>query len=335
MSVTGISDLQMSLIGRRQNASLRSELVKLTQEIASGKVSDVQEAILGDTAPLSSIDRSLSLIDGYEFSASRADLKFSYASESLARIQDSVSALGAELLAALQGGANSFEPLLNSAGNDFQSSIAALQAQIGSQFVFSGLNSESAPLIPAGDILDSLRLATAGVSDPAVFLDLVDRWFTEPGNGFDTTAYQGGPESTVGLAVSSTTSIDDMFTANDDAIRSALRDQAIIALVSEGSYSGSAEELEEVVGAVGNSLLSVDNELTSLRAAMGEQHQKIDSANIQNQSERFALNEARNEILGVDVFEAAGRLEEVQTQLESLYLITARTSRLNLTEYLR
>ena len=335
MSVTGISDLQMSLIGRRQNAGLRAELVELTQEIASGKVSDVQAAISGDTAPLSSIDRNLSLISGYEFAASRVDLKLSYAATSLENLQGNVSALGAKLLSALQGGSNSIAPVLDSAKDNFKTSVASLQVQIGSQYVFSGLNSERAPLIPAEDILDSLRAATAGVSDPATFLDLIDRWFTEPGNGFDTIAYQGGADSTVGLVVSSTTTVDDMFTANDDEIRSALRDLASITLVSEGSFAGSAEDLEAVIDEVGNNLIASDNQLTALRAALGEQRQRVDEATVQNGSERFALSEARNEILGVDVFEAAGRLEEVQTQLESLYLITARTSRLNLTEYLR
>jgi len=36
----------------------------------------------------------------------------------------------------------------------------------------------------------------------------------------------------------------------------------------------------------------------------------------------------------VDIFESATALEQVQTQLETLYTITARTARLNLTNFL-
>lgn len=335
MPISSVSDLQMSLIGRRQNANLRTELVRLTQEIASGQVSDVQKAISGDTAPLSSIERNLSLLDGYEFAAGRAELKLTYAATAMEKVQSNVTGLGSELLTARQSGVNSLQPVLSSAEGNFASAVSALQTQVGNQFVFSGLNSQQSPLIEAEAMLDLVRLEVSGISEPAAFLDAVDRWFTEPGNGFETAAYQGGAQSTVGLAVSSTDVIDDMYTADNDTIRSTLRDLAVVTLVAEGSYGGSTEAVDLVIESVSSNLLASDDQITLGRAAIGRAQQDLGEAIVQNQSERYVLNQARNEIVGVDVFEAAGRLEEVQTQLESLYLITARTSRLNLTEYLR
>jgi len=262
MPISSISDLQMSLIGRRQNANLRTELVRLTQEIASGQVSDIQKEISGDTAPLSSIERNLSLLDGYEFAARRAELKLTYAATALEKVQSNVTGLGSELLTARQSGVNSLQPVLSSAEGNFASAVSALKAQVGNQFVFSGLNSQQSPLIEAEAILDLVRLEVSGVTEPAAFLDVVDRWFTEPGNGFETDAYRGGAQSTVGLAVSSTDVIDDIYTADNDTIRSTLRDLAVIALVAEGSYAGNTEAVDQVIESVSASLLSSDDQIT-------------------------------------------------------------------------
>ena len=335
MTISSISDLQMSLIGRRQNANLRTELAKLTEEISSGQVSNIRDAISGNAAPLSSVERSLNMLDGYEFSAGRVDLKFSYAATALEVVQQGVSGLGPEVLSALQSGDVALDPVLNSAEQNFQNAVSALQARVGGQFVFSGLNSESSSLISAEEMLGLLRAEVSGVTDPADFVDTVERWFNEPGGGFETSAYQGGAQSTVDVIVSATVVIDDMYTADRDEIRSTLRDLAMVTLISEGAFSGDDDAKYQVLQTVGANLLVTDDQLTSARASLGREQQKVSEAIIQIQSERYVLNQARNEIVGVDVFEAAGRLEEVQTQLESLYLITARTSRLNLTEYLR
>ena len=62
---------------------------------------------------------------------------------------------------------------------------------------------------------------------------------------------------------------------------------------------------------------------------------QIDAAATRNTAEASALNIARAGIVTADPYDAATRLEDLQTRLQSLYLITSRLSRLSLTEYLR
>ena len=71
-----------------------------------------------------------------------------------------------------------------------------------------------------------------------------------------------------------------------------------------------------------------------MQGRLGETQARIDETQIRLTGERDALNLARNNLIGADPYEAAGQLEVVQTRLETLYAVTARTSRLNLTEYL-
>jgi flagellar hook-associated protein 3 FlgL len=47
------------------------------------------------------------------------------------------------------------------------------------------------------------------------------------------------------------------------------------------------------------------------------------------------LEIARADLVAIDPFEAATRMEAAQTQLETLYSVTARLSRLSLVDFLR
>jgi flagellar hook-associated protein 3 FlgL len=51
--------------------------------------------------------------------------------------------------------------------------------------------------------------------------------------------------------------------------------------------------------------------------------------------ERGVLESARSKIISADPYETASALEAVQFQIETLYVLTARTSQLRLTDYLR
>lgn len=329
------SDLQNSLLGRRQNANLKADIVQLTQEISSGKKADIQQALSGNIAPLASIARSLEMLESYDTLASNAATKFEYASNSIGLLQSDISGLGVKLLGATSNSSTAADQFLQAEKDGFSDAVQALQTRVGGQFVFSGENSNSPPLLDAEQMLAELRTATSGVTNAAVFYDTVDRWFTEPGNGFETVGYLGGTASTENVEISSTSSVGDPITAESLVIRAALRDLAMITLAAEGSFSGNIEEQLALGQLVGESLVSSADALTYEQASLGASEQSISTAQAQNAAERFSLSEAYNQITSTDLFEAASRLEEAQSQLESLYLITAKTSRLSLTEYLR
>ena len=54
-----------------------------------------------------------------------------------------------------------------------------------------------------------------------------------------------------------------------------------------------------------------------------------------NQAELLSLELAQSDLVGADPYRLATELEAVQTNLEMLYSITARLSRLNLTDFIR
>ena len=63
-------------------------------------------------------------------------------------------------------------------------------------------------------------------------------------------------------------------------------------------------------------------------------NRKISAAETRNSSEESALQIARNDLTSVDPYSTATKLQETQTQLETIYALTARMSHLSLLDYL-
>lgn len=84
----------------------------------------------------------------------------------------------------------------------------------------------------------------------------------------------------------------------------------------------------------GEDLLTSQGALTAVRADLGYAESRLDESKVRLSAERASFEMSRNELLGVDPYETATRLEAVQFQLESLYTVTARLSQLSLVRYL-
>ena len=69
-------------------------------------------------------------------------------------------------------------------------------------------------------------------------------------------------------------------------------------------------------------------------ARVGTVQAQIAAAQTRNTAEESALSITRAGIISADPYDAATRLEDLQTRIEALYLVTARVSRLSLADYL-
>jgi flagellar hook-associated protein 3 FlgL len=124
-------------------------------------------------------------------------------------------------------------------------------------------------------------------------------------------------------------------TAADPALQELLKGMAMMALLSQGLMAGDAAERFALTQAASGTMLAAQPAFFDLRAAVGIGEAQIDKADTRLTSERVSLQRALSDLIAVDPYEAAVRLEETQTRLESLFAITARLSRLSLADYLR
>ena len=110
---------------------------------------------------------------------------------------------------------------------------------------------------------------------------------------------------------------------------------ALAALVGEGALFPDTVERAALTTVAGERMLSADYDLALVRARVGSGEARIDEADARNNAEKYALEIARNEITAIDPYQTAVELEAITDQLETLYTLTVRLSRLSLAEFLR
>ncbi|MEM9434380.1 MAG: flagellin [Pseudomonadota bacterium] len=336
MNFSSVGDLAQSLVLRRQSASLQSDLARLSEELATGKVSDVTDAVRGDFSALSSLERTLTLIEGYSSVRNAADFEYASAQNTLSSISDLIAGNGAELLSivTLEPDLQS-SPRLSDARDKFTDTVAKLNTNSGSRFLFSGVDTDQAPLADADAMLADIAAATALATTSTDLIQAVDDWFNLPGGGFETLGYLGDQAATQSTRIGPANSVEPLPTADSEMVRDLLKSLALSVLVVEGSFSGDAQAQQDIITEAGTGLVASEDALIETRSRIGFAQETIETVDQTLSVEEQNLEMARNKILAADPYETATELEAVQTQIETLYLITAKTSLLSLAEYLR
>ncbi|MGP3696731.1 flagellin [Rhodobacter sp. NSM] len=333
MSAVSLGDLARTFMLRRQNATLKSEAQRLSTEVVTGLAADVRKKVGGDLSALNGIDGSLALISARAAVTAETALMASTMQVALAKIDDSASALSATLLSLSQSATQmTMDQLGEEAEETFRSAIATLNTHLGDRSIFGGTRQQENAVMDAEGILSLLDAAVIGATTASDVQAAIKGWFDGPG-GYSDLAYGGGG-TLAPVSVGAGTSVSIDVTADDPAIRETLKGLAMAAMIGRGVLAGSDAERADLAGMAGNVLLQGQSNRVDLAARLGRTEARIESAATENSNESTALKIARKELLGIDEYEAASLLEATQSQLETLYNLTARLSRMSLTDYL-
>jgi flagellar hook-associated protein 3 FlgL len=333
MTRISVGDASLTNILARQGADLRAQVSRASQEVATGKHADIGEALRGDFSPLLAIDASLSRLSAYKSTTTEAAFHTAAQQSALSGMSQLAIGLTTSLLQAREVGTpTQLAALAADARGRLASAVGLLNTQASGRAVFSGVATDRVPLGSAEDMLQALETAAAGATTAGQVAAAVNGWFADP-LGFGTF-YQGGAALTPAPVAPGETA-ELSTTAMDPAIRDTLAGFAMAALLDRGILPGDTAERARLAGAAGQTLLTSDDSRTTLAARIGTVEAQIESARTRNSAEETTLGILRSDIGSVDPYDAATRLETVRAQLESLYLVTARVSRLSLTEYLR
>lgn len=337
MNYLSVGDMAQAFQMRRHNAALQTHLARLTEEMSTGVRADLAEAVSGDFRTLAGLDRSLATLAAYKTATDEAALLTQTVQSALETVQDLATDLGPSLLsAATTGTPTQVAITAGDARQKFASVVSALNTQVADRYLLSGTATDRRPVADADAILSALATATAGQATAAGVASAVAAWFDAPpgGGGFLDAAYGGAgvPLSPLGIGPDETATMD--LTAADPAIRNLLEGFALGALVAEGALPGDHAGRAVLLKYSGEALLASGGDLAAARARVGTVEARIAGAGARNAAEASALQIARNGLLAADPYDTASALQAVQTQIETLYTLTARLSRLSLTDYL-
>lgn len=335
MKVQSIGDLAQSFMLRQQNAGLKQTMQRLTSELSTGRVQDTAKHLSGDFSRLTDIERSMTLLSGYKTAASEAALFAGTVQSVLERMQDVTSGLGTGLI--LVSGSTLPAVLQTNASNaeaQFATLVSGLNTDIAGRSMFSGAATDRAAVLNSDDLLADIKAAMLGATTPADMRAAADAYFG-PSGGFESTGYTGSNTSLAGMALRDGEKVVLDIKADDPAFRDMLKQTALAALATDPDFGLARADQAEVINTAGQGLLTVQDKLTNLRATVGFAESRIENFQSRTEAERLSTEYAKGALLSVDPYEAATRLEDAQFQLESLYSVTVRLSRLNLTSFMR
>lgn len=333
--LTSFGDLALSGVLRNGTMAAKADLARSAQEMTTGRAADPARHLNGDLRALSAIESRIAVLEGHAQVTRAAGLQLGAMQSAFARLSDSGEAVGAQLRVALQS--NLPDALGAAAGiarGAFDDAVATLNVQVAGRSIFAGTAPEGPALAPAADILAAVQAHVAAQPDVPSLVQAVKDWFADPA-GFGAAGYVGGAPQSAAIRLSPEATVPPPDTALAPEITAHLAALTLGVMLGSAPIAATPQARATLAEAGANALLSSQGGLTALQARTGTSEARVASAEAGNRAETAALRLARADLLGVDPFDAASRLEEARGQIEALYALTARLSRLSLLEYLR
>jgi len=330
-----VGDLARTLVLRTHQTRLNQEMDRLGVEIASGFVRDPASHLGGDITGLLAIDRTLAQLETYRVNTTEASFLTGTMQNALEEIQIRAENVS-QVLLSVELTPN--DEMLNTMSSEAESALNqmlnGLNRSVGGRFLFSGTATDGHAVIDSDTMLNELRTALAGQTDVVGVEAALDAWFDTAGGGFETTGYLGSTTSLAPMRLSKTESATVDIRADDQVFRDTMKALAKAALATDSSLALPENVKIELIGNAALDLQTAQAHMVELRSGLGALQQRIEETSTRNSAERAATTIARVELVGTDQFETATRYENTRAQIESLYAITVRSSRMSLVGFL-
>lgn len=329
-----IGDLARTLVLRTNQVQLREEMDQLAVEIATGFVKDPAKHLGGDLTGLLAIDRSLANLETYRVNTTEATFITASMQTALEEIQSRSENVSQTLISAEL---TPNQPLLNTFSEDAESALSmilnGLNRSVAGRFLFSGTATDRAAVEGIDALMTDVRAALTGQTTLAGVEAALDTVFGAGGT-YETSTYLGSNTGLAPMQLSETDSANVDIRATDPVFREILKPMAMAAAAADVSLGFSIDLQVEMLATAGRDLLAAQQDIVELRAGLGALEARVEETSTRNSAERTATQIARVDLVGTDQYETASRYENIRSQLESLYAITARSQRLSLAEFL-
>jgi flagellar hook-associated protein 3 FlgL len=347
----GVPDIVASARLGRSQAETKAALDRAQTEMATGEAVDRYRASGGDIVRVLALERSVSALDSRKPLLSMARSRAEGMQTSLEGIQTSTDQMGVRLLRDIStGDFSSARFTAEDAKVALGQVMGALNVELSGRTLFSGA-APGAPLAAVDELLADVRTlfqpdATlvppdTGPLDTATIIQRVTDYF----NGvplktgaptFQTDIYRGSTTQPPPVELADGEYLDYAVRADAQPLRDMMRGLALAAITVE-HFDGNTQrdEIGTMLEDAGKTIMKATDDITKMRSTLGLAEQRIDEAQTRTTAQRITLERARADLIGVDAYDAATRVSQLQTQLEAIYAMTARSTQLSLLNFLR
>ena len=343
------STYSISLALRRTLGGLQTDLARSQKEFTTGRQADLGVALGAHAARSFALGGARDTIEATRATNNIVSARLESTQTSLTTLLANAKAMRATLLSAQTDGG---EPgaIVAQGRNALANFISTLNGGDGDSFLFGGINNGVAPVTdyfaqpPAANklALDAAFLSSFGFAqgDPAVasltttqvndFLNGPFQSLFTPGSW--ATTWSRASDEPQRSQISMSLTIDSSITANEPALQKLA---AAYTMTSDlGAANMNRETYKVVLQTARQTIDDAIDSLTRAQARVGVMQGTINATNETMSIQSNTLLIQLGDLEGVDQTEAAARVNNLMTQIESAFTLTSRINQLSLTKFL-
>lgn len=314
-------------------ADLKTRAEQARTEMVTGRIADLKVELGSTIGDVHLLGKAISDVRSRQDAAARALGRAQSSQIALNLATDGVETLGADLFGAV--GQNN-EPSINIAGTQarlqLDAAVSAFNTRYEGRSLFAGDASNQPTLASADTLLTDVRAIFAGAADNAQLQADLDAYFNDPAGGFATNIYTGGAGEAARTEIADGELVSYSAKADEQGVRDLLRNLAVVVVADE--QTGFVDRNQALSTAAGG-LIQSSSDIVAIRARIGAAEERIAAADDRLEAEATAYSLTYNEHTARDPYEAATRLEQIESQLQASYIVTSRISLLSLANYLK
>ncbi|MFC4218379.1 flagellin [Pseudophaeobacter arcticus] len=334
MIYNSYGDLTTHSFLRNRNAELKMDLATLSQEVSTGKKSNLTEELGGDFSYLADIENNLNRINSQTVATNETKLFALSMQSNLSRIAEGTQLMRDDIISVSTTlNAVDAEQFAKEADRQLDAAISSLNGWAGGRSLFSGTATGTSPLNSADTLMSELVLETAGLTDAADIVQAVKDWFADPA-GFDAVMYNGSTTDLSPVEIGDGETVSLALRADDPDLTHALQSFAILALLDEPALALSDEAKVGLTRAGMTEMADSSSRLIGVQADIGFMEAQLERVSTRNEASKTSLSLAFNDIVLADQYEVSSKLKSTETQLEILYTVTARSAQLSLVKHM-
>jgi len=314
-------------------ALVRQQIEQGRKELVTGRIDNLPLALGRGLGHALILRGALDSVEGRREALSQAKLIAGVAQHALRSAADGARAIANDAIAA---NGRRDEAALATVSKEaqirLQAAFSSLNARVAGQSAFAGDAGDRPALASADQLLADVRSLFEGAADADAFNVALNSYFNDPAGGFNSAIYVGGAGDAPTIEIGKDERLAFTLKANDPSLRDLLRSLATIAVAA--SAPPSALRDGALAEAARSALAGVDG-VIARQAELGIAEARVADAAARLEIEESALNEAYNAQTARDPFEAASRLQSLESQLEAALTLAGRISRLTLANFIR
>lgn len=348
MKAVSVSSAAISNAMRYSQTRMQVDLVKAQKELDSGKVADAGLALGARSAQAVNFHRDVDRLNAIVDSNALVAARLKSTQDSLGQIVSATQSLVNALTVAVAGDAP--DSVTSKSGSTaLQSLTTVLNASMNGEYLFAGTNTDVRPIddymsasSPAKAAFDAAFLSHFGFAkdDPAaanISAADIETFMTtvvEPqflGSGWGAN-WSNATDQTIVSRIALNETTQTSVSANNEGLRKV----AMAATLAFEAFSGNlSEEAKKAVAQRAQALAGeAVADLGQLQSQTGIVQNRVSDASARIDTQIDLFERHLLDLEGVDPYEAANRVNDLMSHIQTSFALTARIQQLSLLNFL-